>query len=131
MIIGLTGGPRTGKSAAADFLVLHHRFLAIEVCDSEPHRARITERRLCDFPECHIVFSNVLDADSADVIRARGGVIVRIERPQAAHEMASPCASDVPLSDGDRVIHNNGSVFQLYDQLDYLINSLILDRACA
>lgn len=140
MIIGLTGAPRVGKSAAADFLVLHHRFFQIALNDllGTPegaqvleHRTHTTELLLADFGDLDIVLPDVRDSETADVIRACGGIIVRVERPQAALYQTDEAVADVPLTDSDRVIHNSGTVFHLYDQLDSLVNSLTFERADA
>ncbi len=68
------------------------------------------------------VVSDVRFKNEADAIRARGGYVVRIERPMIQPHNPDTHASETELDgyDFDRVISNKGTIYGLKDELDFL-----------
>ncbi|MHA6885698.1 hypothetical protein [Ralstonia pseudosolanacearum] len=149
MLIGLTGADGVGTVTAADHLCLHHRFTQLPLAElragrmpSDEARDRTNEntpiawigtldQRLGELADVDVVVDGVRFEMEATAIRERGGVIVRIERPRAPRGAEHAGATDIKLSDNDRVLHNFGTFFHLYDQLDTLVDSLQFERAGA
>ncbi|MHC6084523.1 hypothetical protein ACYT85_15010 [Ralstonia solanacearum] len=143
MLIGLTGADGVGTVTAADHLCLHHRFtqfplaelraswmLADDALDPATENAPSAwigtlDQRLGDLADVDVVVTAVRFENEAAMIRERGGVIVHVERP------GTPCGAGIKARNSDRVLHNYGTFFHLYDQLDTLVNRLQFERAGA
>lgn len=149
MLIGLTGADGVGTVTAADHLCLHHRFtkfplaelraswmLADDALDPATEnapsawistRARIgtLDQHLEDLADVDVVVTSVCFENEAAMIRERGGVIVHVESP------GTPRGASIKVHNSDRVLHNYGTFFHLYDQLDTLVNRLQFERAGA
>ncbi len=68
-----------------------------------------------------IALTDVRFEDEARMIRDRGGFIVRLVRNAAAPVHSHVSEASLHLREGDKEIHNNGTLFQLYDKLDALV----------
>jgi hypothetical protein len=68
-----------------------------------------------------VVFTDVRFEDEAKMIRDRGGFIVCLIRSVALPVHQHVSEAGVQLREGDGEIHNNGTLFQLYDKLDALV----------
>ncbi|AQW29550.1 hypothetical protein ACKZDW_20370 [Ralstonia syzygii subsp. celebesensis] len=143
MLIGLTGADGVSTVTAADHLCLHHRFtqfplaelracwmLADDAVDPTKAAASLSQL-LGDLADVDAVVTGVRFEIEASMIRERGGVIVRIEHPGAPRVIEHANEAGIRLHDGDRVLHNYGTFFHLYDQLDTLVNTLQFERAGA
>ncbi|WP_405126741.1 hypothetical protein [Ralstonia pseudosolanacearum] len=149
MLIGLTGADGVGTVTAADHLCLHHRFTQLSLAELRAGRMPSDEaldpanenvqiasifdldQRLSELADVDVVVAGVRFESEATAIRERGGVIVRIEHPRAPRGAEHASATGIKLSDNDRVLHNYGTFFHLYDQLDKLVNSLQFEQAGA
>ncbi|MGD7196537.1 hypothetical protein ACQCQP_01525 [Ralstonia pseudosolanacearum] len=149
MLIGLTGADGVGTVTAADHLCLHHRFtqfplaelragwmLADDAFDPANVTASLSltarlSQLLGDLANVDAVVTGVRFEIEANMIRERGGVIVRIEHPGAPRVSEHENEAGIRLHDNDRVLHNYGTFFYLYDQLDTLVNALQFEQAGA
>ncbi len=143
MLIGLTGADGVGTVTAADHLCLHHRFTQFPLAelragwtltDDAFNLANATARLsqlLGDLADVDAVVTGVRFEIEASMIRERGGVIVRIEHPGAPRVIEHANEAGIGLHDSDRVLHNYGTFFYLYDQLDTLVNALQFEQAGA
>jgi len=119
MLIGLTGPAGAGKDTAADYIVSAHKFVAVAFapaqCPSWDHTLTGLQTAGID-----VVVKEIRSSVEAAVIRDHGGLIVRLVR--TSNESGSLMnAASVSLRESDREIHNDGTLFQLYDQLDAII----------
>lgn len=71
-----------------------------------------------------VAFTDVRFEEEASMIRNRGGFIVRLVRSVANPVHAHVSEAGLQLRDGDKEIHNNGTLFQLYDKLDALVGEV-------
>ncbi|OAI63552.1 hypothetical protein RSP795_07240 [Ralstonia solanacearum] len=143
MLIGLTGADGVGTVTAADHLCLRHRFtqlplaelraswmLADDALDPATENAPSAwigtlDQHLGDLADVDVVVTAVRFENEAAMIRECGGVIVHVERP------GTPRGAGIRMHNSDRVLHNYGTFFHLYDQLDTLVNRLQFERAGA
>ncbi len=80
----------------------------------------LAARELDSLDGLDVVFTDVRFENEAAMIRERGGVLIRLARATApVHSHVSEAG--IKLQQFDREIHNNGPLFQLYDQLDAII----------
>ena len=82
---------------------------------------RVAERELHSLAGLDVVFTDVRFEEEAAMIRSRGGIIVRMVRFDASPVHAHMSEAGIPLQAGDREIHNNGKLFDLYDKLDAIV----------
>ncbi|AOZ05943.1 hypothetical protein [Cupriavidus malaysiensis] len=81
----------------------------------------LAARELDSLAGLDVVFLDVDGEDEAAMIRDRGGYLIHLVRPDAASPHARIPGAGVQLREGDQEIHNDGSLFQLYDQLDRIV----------
>ncbi|WP_160286521.1 deoxynucleotide monophosphate kinase family protein [Pseudomonas knackmussii] len=72
------------------------------------------------------VISDVRFENEADWIRAKGGVVVHLRRPAAIDVAAHSSESGIGVHDDDLVIHNAGSLEDLYEALEHVMDSIQL-----
>lgn len=70
------------------------------------------------------VVRDVRFENEADWLRGKGGVIVHILRPDAQKVAAHTSELGLTVGPNDLVIHNDGTLAELYDKLDALIARL-------
>lgn len=64
------------------------------------------------------VISDLRFENEADFVRKHGGIILHILRSDAAEVNPHASESGIGIQDNDLVLHNNGSLEDLFDQLD-------------
>jgi hypothetical protein len=74
------------------------------------------------------VISDLRFENEADFVRKRGGIVLHILRSDAAEVNPHFSESGIGIQDNDLVLHNNGSLDDLFDQLDEHFTAL---TACA
>ncbi|MDN6857250.1 deoxynucleotide monophosphate kinase [Pseudomonas sp. CAN2814] len=72
------------------------------------------------------VISDVRFENEADWIRAKGGIVVHLHRPDAPGVAAHSSESGIAVFDNDLVIHNDGTLEDLYEALDALMQTVQL-----
>lgn len=77
------------------------------------------------FEPCRFVISDVRFQNEADWVRARGGVIWRVERTSAAPVRAHASELEISGLTCDRVIKNNGSLCELGTAVDEALASTL------
>lgn len=81
----------------------------------------LAEQELDSLAGLDVVFTDVRFADEAAMIRSRGGIIVRMLRAEASAVHPHVSEAGFALQEGDREIHNNSTLFDLYDKLDAVV----------
>lgn len=81
----------------------------------------VATRELDKLAGLDVVFTDVRFENEAAMIRERGGIIVRLVRHAARPVNSHVSEAGFKLQMNDREILNNGTLFQLYDQLDAII----------
>lgn len=104
MLIGITGRPDAGQSAAADYLARAHGFAI----------ASPSTIHLCDAPR--IVIPNVQSPEAADLVHDNGGMLLHLINPAA-----SGSDPELVLQDGDRELTVGQRPFSLFNELDELM----------
>lgn len=72
------------------------------------------------------VISDVRFENEADWIRAKGGIVVHLHRPDAPGVTAHSSESGIAVCDNDLVIHNDGTLEDLYAALEALMQTVQL-----
>lgn len=78
-----------------------------------------------------VVISDVRLEMEADWVRSNGGVIFHISRPGVSPVSDHPTEAGVRRYSSDYVIENNGTLEELYDQVDSAITRLMRHRRAA
>lgn len=81
----------------------------------------VATRELDSLTGLDVVFTDVRFENEAAMIRDRGGLLIRLVRAAAPSVNAHVSEAGILLREGDHEIHNNGTLFQLYDQLDSIV----------
>lgn len=68
-----------------------------------------------------VVFTDVRFQNEANMIRQHGGIIVRMVRLEARPVHSHVSEAGITLTEGDREIYNNSTLFDLYDKLDAVV----------
>ncbi|WP_137822147.1 deoxynucleotide monophosphate kinase [Pseudomonas sp. D(2018)] len=71
-----------------------------------------------------VVIRDVRFENEADWLRSKGGIIVHLQRPDAQQVAGHSSENGLAIAPDDLVIHNDGSLSELYDKLDALITRL-------
>lgn len=92
---------------------------------------RIAERKLADLEAGgdHALVSDIRFPDEAQWLRARGGLLVRIERPDATPVQEHESERHWRLLDADHIVRNDGSLATLYDKLDRVMVQKLKEAA--
>ena len=75
-----------------------------------------------------VVIRDVRFNNEADWVRSKGGVILHITRADAAAVTMHPSESGVTHRPGDLSLANDGTLYQLYDELESLIRVLLRSK---
>jgi broad-specificity NMP kinase len=112
MLIGFTGRPGAGQSAAADYLANTHGFAVVraDAALSQPDAAA------GQMPL--VVIPDVETPEAAGLVHDSGGFLVHLINAHAPDLGPDPL---VPLQDVDRELVVGPKVFSLYDELDTLM----------
>ncbi|SCU73529.1 putative deoxynucleotide monophosphate kinase [Cupriavidus necator] len=81
----------------------------------------VAERELDSLSGLDVVFTDVRFENEAAMIRNRGGIIIRLVRAAAQPVHSHVSEAGIKLLEFDREIHNNGTLFELYDRLDAVV----------
>lgn len=108
MLIGITGRPGAGQSAAADYL--HRNGFAVLPASSID--------TIVGTGDVDIVVPDVNTAAVADRVRSLGGLVIHLVNATAPDRGPDPA---IPLTDDDRELHVQLRSFAFLDQLDALL----------
>lgn len=94
----------------------------------------LAEQNLQHMAELHqdmqgAVLRDVRFENEAAWVRSKGGVILHIQRPDAAPVAAHTSEAGITVHDNDFVIHNDEDLPHLYKQLDRLMGLLVRRQA--
>lgn len=82
-------------------------------------------RDMCEHtPSARLVVTDIRFDNEADAIRQAGGTVVHIRRGSAQPVSAHASEAGVEMVTGDYEIDNNGTLEQLYDEVDILLHVL-------
>lgn len=76
----------------------------------------------------NVVLTDVRFENEANMIRSKGGVIVSVERGKAGTSFAHASEAGVGLTPDDFVIDNNGTISELYAQVDSVMQEVYVKR---
>ncbi|CAG2129307.1 DEAD/DEAH box helicase family protein [Cupriavidus numazuensis] len=109
MLIGLTGRPGAGHNVVADYLARAHAFTPTHL---------ITDELVDQLSDHHVVVTEIRDHVDADILTARGGILVHL---------CDPCLPDfgpangIVLRDIDHQVTVTVDYFRAFDVLDRVI----------
>ena len=120
---GIGKSPRQLAQEVGDYGRALHPQLFIHAAEVSLHVFKLVHR--CD----RVVFSDVRLESEAEWISSKGGAIWCVTRNGVAPVRAHLTEGYLPLNMIDQGIHNDGTVEQLHERVDYLVEKLIAQQA--
>lgn len=74
---------------------------------------------------CGFVVTDIRYDDEAEWIRSEGGAVWHIHRPGLAPVSSHSSENGISLTHGDMMIENSGTLYDLYDKVDFLIDATL------